>query len=170
MCRRRRHRPARWLGHWGIARQRPLDRFISGLARRELLAVRLPSVAQSSAGQGARLYRFLCRGDSTAVVHRPQFTSRRLSEDSCALTEALLSVTDDAPECFARVPSHFRDLVEAGNRFHVRTILARISLSGSGPRKAPMFSVRWSGLVVAGRATVTRGFEMTHFKKKADQV
>ena len=31
-------------------------------------------------------------------------------------------MTDDAPECFARVPSHFRDLVEAGNGFHVTLV------------------------------------------------
>ena len=56
---------------WGVgefARQRRPGRPFSGLARRALPALRLPSIAQASAGQGARLRRFLRRGDPAAVA------------------------------------------------------------------------------------------------------
>src|ERR1700752_2902621 len=43
-----------------------------------------------------------------------------------------------------------------------RTMRARISRSGRGPRKAAMFSAAWAGLDVEGRAQVTFGWEMTH--------
>ena len=46
-----------------------------------------------------------------------------------------------------------------------RTIRVRISLSGSGPLSAPIFSDSWSGFVVAGMAQVTAGWEMTHQEK-----
>lgn len=50
------------------------------------------------------------------------------------------------------------------------SIRVRIAASGSGPRQAAMLSERWSGFEVAGRATVTAGCEITHFRKYCDHV
>ncbi len=51
-----------------------------------------------------------------------------------------------------------------------RTMRARISPSGSGPRRAAMLSLAWSGLVVAGSTQVTAGWEITHLRKNCAQV
>src|ERR1700678_2768743 len=68
MRRRHRHRPDYWLGYQRAAGERRADRSVSGLARRALPAVRLPSIAPASAGQSAGLRRGLRRGCPTALT------------------------------------------------------------------------------------------------------
>lgn len=81
-----------------------------------------------------------------------------------------MSVTYDAPECFARVPSHFRDLVEAGNGFHVTDHSRPHLLNGKWTAQRGHVLEEMVRIGGCRKGTVTRGFEMTHFKKKADQV
>ena len=92
------------------------------------------------------------------------------SQTSGSIAKVALGATDDAAECFVGVPRHLRELVEAGDGFHVTDHSGAHLFVRKGAAQRRMFSATWSGLVVAGSATVTTGLDMIHFKKKADQV
>src|SRR5271170_6951419 len=72
---RHRHRPGYWLGLRPIAGTQKTDRPVPGLAWRAFSAVRLPSIACTSAGESSCLHRFLRRGrqgDLTCVQRPPR--------------------------------------------------------------------------------------------------